>query len=381
MYLAALQGNPGALPAEEAEAEPERIEVVDTSPRDDYGKDDPLTNDSQLSPVQYIGQKAVELLSSVTGHGAEKLLTAARHLAEQSISPNDTITAWYLEYGNSRTSSVRTSGRGPQVGNNPAAKVRQSDSRKPSSRRALKALSYRRNVTEWRKSPKDVVERVLTGIDPKAAIPRADLMVKYWMPIVEGNPDPFPNDPAQQPAANIGVARETAILSIISPEEVTEYLPSKNTAPGPDGFPARLWRRLPPNLIAGLFNMFAASGSLPTMLVKSRTIFVAKKGDLGCPENYRPISIASVAVRHYHRILAKRLEKLSVVDARQRAFRRADGVAENLFLLDSLLKDARSSCKGLCLASLDLSKAFDSVSYESITFAMQCVGLEPRFVD
>lgn len=52
-----------------------------------------------------------------------------------------------------------------------------------------------------------------------------------------------------------------------------------------------------------------------------------------------PISIASVALRHFHRIFAKRFEKLSLIDIRQRLFRRADGVAKNLFLLDSILKD------------------------------------------
>lgn len=86
-------------------------------------------------------------------------------------------------------------------------------------------------------------------------------------------------------------------------------------------------------------------------------------------------------VRHFHRILAKRLERLSLVDARQRAFRYCNGVAENIFLLDALLRDARSSCKGLCLASLDLSKAFDSVSHESISCAMRRVGLDWHFVE
>ena len=99
------------------------------------------------------------------------------------------------------------------------------------------------------------------------------------------------------------------------------------------------------------------------------------------PSSYRPISIASISLRHFHRILAQRLEKLSLVDVRQRAFRCADGVAENIFVLDALLREARSSCRGLCLASLDLSKAFDTVTHDSITFVMRGAGLDRRFVD
>jgi hypothetical protein len=115
-------------------------------------------------------------------------------------------------------------------------------------------------------------------------------------------------------------------------------------------------------------------------LLAFRTIFVPKKGNPTEAENYRPISIASVITRHFNRVLAVRLEGLSAVDVRQRAFRRTDGVAENLFLLSSLLRDARQRYRGLCLASLDLSKAFDSVSHDAIYCAMRRVGLSASFV-
>jgi len=138
-------------------------------------------------------------------------------------------------------------------------------------------------------------------------------MIKYWAPIIEGQDES--QSPANQPEANAGNIRSHMVLEPITPEEVTESLLSTKTANGSDGFPVRLWRRLPCNLIAGIFNMFNAYGSIPEKLVKSRTIFVAKKGDPECPGNYRPISIASIAIRHYHQILAKRLEKLSLVDS------------------------------------------------------------------
>jgi hypothetical protein len=379
-----LAGMKGTLVTPEAVKERTVPEVtsVDTDAVDNDDRaaaDDQVDRLGRLSDAQCAAQKAVDLLSTVSGHGVLKLLTAARRLVEESISPDHAIAAWYIEYGkNSRVGSARPGGR-LSAGNNPAAG--HSDSRRPATTKALKTACYRRNVTEWRMDPGTVADRVLTGIDPKASMPRASEMLKFWVPIIKGNDDSQPQTPVQQPMATEDITRAGSILEPISPEEVTECLPSAKTAPGPDGFPARLWRRLPCNLIAGLFNMFNANGSLPLQLVKSRTIFVAKKGDPQCPGSYRPISIASIAIRHYHRILAKRLEKLSLVDSRQRAFRRADGVAENLFLLDSVMKDSRSSVKGLCLASLDLSKAFDTVSHLSITSAMQGVGLDPRFVE
>jgi len=84
-----------------------------------------------------------------------------------------------------------------------------------------------------------------------------------------------PQIPVQQPSASEDIDRFVTVLEPITPEEVTECLQSVKTAPGPDGFPARLWRRLPCNLIAGIFNMFNATSSVPDQLVRSRTVFVA----------------------------------------------------------------------------------------------------------
>lgn len=207
-------------------------------------------------------------------------------------------------------------------------------------------------------------------------MPPFQKMHDYWLPVITDVSQ------SQCPDAEILEGNVThTIFDTVSPEEVLKCLPPAKTAAGPDGFSARLWRRLPCKLLAGLFNLLIATGESPNIFTASRTIFVPKKGDPACPENYRPISIASVALRHFHRILARRLERLSLIDVRQRAFRCADGVAENLFLLDSLLKDARKACKGLCLASLDLSKAFDTVHHDSITLAMRRAGLDRHFVD
>jgi len=116
-------------------------------------------------------------------------------------------------------------------------------------------------------------------------MPRANEMLKFWAPIIEGKDDSQPQTPVQQPQASEDNDRFVTMLEPITPEKVTECLPSVRTAPGPDRFPARLWRRLPCNLIAGIFNMFNATSSVPDQLARSRTVFVAKKGDPQCPGN------------------------------------------------------------------------------------------------
>jgi len=108
--------------------------------------DDRVIPLDHLSAAECGTQKAVDLLSTVSGHGALKLLTAAQCLVEQSLDPNHAI-AWYIEYGkNSRASRVQMPGGRSAAGTIPAAG--HNDRRKPATTKALKAESYRRNVTE-----------------------------------------------------------------------------------------------------------------------------------------------------------------------------------------------------------------------------------------
>jgi hypothetical protein len=97
----------------------------------------------------------------------------------------------------------------------------------------LKTASYRRNVTEWRKNKSSVAERVLTGVDQGALMPPVSEMTKYWVPIIEGNNISRPQIPAVSFDTH-GTPQNVTILDVIPPEEVSECLPSKTTAHGPD---------------------------------------------------------------------------------------------------------------------------------------------------
>lgn len=53
-------------------------------------------------------------------------------------------------------------------------------------------------------------------------------------------------------------------------------------------------------------------------------------------------------------------------DCRQRDFQPVDGCAENILLLATALHEAKTRLKPLYMASLDLTKAFDSVVVAAI---------------
>jgi hypothetical protein len=66
----------------------------------------------------------------------------------------------------------------------------------------------------------------------------------------------------------------------------------------------------------------------------------------------------------------------------QRAFLSGvDGIADSLSVLDTILTEARRKRRSLHLASLDVSKAFDTVSQMAIVEACEGAGLPQPFVE
>ncbi|KMQ88341.1 reverse transcriptase [Lasius niger] len=149
------------------------------------------------------------------------------------------------------------------------------------------------------------------------------------------------------------------------------------SAAGPDGVTPRLFRAVPTEILLRIYNIIMWCERLPEDLLKSRTIFLPKKTDAVEPGDFRPITIPSVIVRGLHKILAKRMEVMLDIDPRERAFRNTDGCADNTFLLDTILRSHRRNFKSVYMASLDVSKAFDSVSHPAIETALTEIGV-PR---
>ncbi|KAF8789404.1 Retrovirus-related Pol polyprotein type-2 like protein [Argiope bruennichi] len=107
------------------------------------------------------------------------------------------------------------------------------------------------------------------------------------------------------------------------------------------------------------------------------------KHDSAAPSHLRPLPIASVVVRQFHKILATRL--LSQVDPSlddlQFGFRPKDGIASAVHLLDDLLQDACRRLSSISLAVLEIEKAFDSVSHDAIFDALAARQVSPTLVE
>ena len=242
-----------------------------------------------------------------------------------------------------------------------------SASGKVPTKRKQRRAEYARTQRAWRRNPCDCLRAMLK--DKVAAnTPNQDAMVSYWRAVMTNENRTSPGVGERRPMIE-------ALWNPISEDEVKKAFPENTTAPGPDGVTARLLKAVPLCILVRIFNILLICGRLPERLLGSRTTLIPKKDDATEPGDFRPITVSSVIVRTFHKILASRLAKQVVLDQRQRAFIPADGCAENIWKFDIVLRHHRQNFKPLYLASVDIAKAFDSVTHETIMDTLVTMGV------
>ncbi|XP_072400828.1 uncharacterized protein [Diabrotica undecimpunctata] len=149
----------------------------------------------------------------------------------------------------------------------------------------------------------------------------------------------------------------------------------KSQAAGPDLLKIRELRKVPVQKLVLVYNTMLHYGVTPEVLRDCRTTLIPKGGDPLEVGNWRPITISSVLVRVLHCLLGKRLAVLDFHEL-QRGFRQVDGVLLNNLTLQAVIKERRRGLRPYNIISIDLRKAFDTVSQRSIERAMTRFGLD-----
>ena len=212
---------------------------------------------------------------------------------------------------------------------------------KRSSRRIQRQREYLAAQNLWKKCPGKAAACILNGdsfLNQGTTTTPIHQMEDFWIPLMEAK-SAVSNMPVVPPRSP-----ETRLASVFSNpvawKEVRKYAVRNSKAPGPDGIPARRWNKAPMCIRLLVLNLLLLAGRPAQLLSKARTVFLPKTGGSG-PGDHRPISIASVVSRHFHKIIADRITQLDVVGATQRAFRPADGTAKNLSILQEVFHHSR----------------------------------------
>ncbi|CAL7932961.1 unnamed protein product [Xylocopa violacea] len=241
------------------------------------------------------------------------------------------------------------------------------------TKRQARRVEYAKTQKAWKKNPCNCLRVILKG-KTLANPPTKQCMVNFWRTTMTNGTNESPDCEAKQPEI-------TGLWRPVVPSEILKSYPEMTTCPGPDGLTVRQLRAVPINILTRIFNLFLFCGKLPKHLLVARTTLIPKKDGAEKPEDYRPITVQSVVTRTFHKILARRLTNMVTLDKRQKAFLPTDGCAEHTFDLDLVLRYHRQNFKPLYMASMDIAKAFDSVSHKTIRDTLSIIGSPSPMTD
>ena len=108
-----------------------------------------------------------------------------------------------------------------------------------------------------------------------------------------------------------------------------------------------------------------------------------KKGDKSVLDNYRGISLLSIAGKLLARVLLNRLAQHlvdNIVPESQCGFRQNRGTIDMIFAVRQLQEKCLEQRQNLYLLFIDLTKAFDTVSRPGLWAILLRLGCPPNFV-
>ncbi len=158
-----------------------------------------------------------------------------------------------------------------------------------------------------------------------------------------------------------------SLIRPVTAETVRQALKttSKSSA-GPDNVSPKDLRRMSHKALASHYNLWLLAAYVPKVLGSGKTIFIPKEQNTRDPLKHRPITVSSFIIRLLHRILGNRMATEIKWNQHQKRFIKGDAEAQNLLLLRTLVNSQKEELKPLNLVFIDVKKAFDSVSHQSV---------------
>ena len=144
-----------------------------------------------------------------------------------------------------------------------------------------------------------------------------------------------------------------------------------NKAQGPDAISGAVLKNCSETLaypLSILFNLSYNTGYIPQELKLANVVPVHKKDDKNKVINYRPISLTSLVMKVFERILYHELltRTIDKIDKRQHGFLRNRSCNSNLLLFTESIVRALHEKIGTDIIYFDFAKAFDTVSHDLI---------------
>ena len=160
---------------------------------------------------------------------------------------------------------------------------------------------------------------------------------------------------------------------------------STNSAAGPDGMPASLFKECRDELCIPLQIFFAKSlteGIIPSRLKTAAIVPVYKGGGPSSPSNYRPISLTPILMKIFERVVRKQvitfMTKRDKFNPSQHGFREGRSCLSALLMVYDNIMTTLNSSVSIDMIYLDFAKAFDKVDHNILLHKVKALGIQGK---
>lgn len=155
-------------------------------------------------------------------------------------------------------------------------------------------------------------------------------------------------------------------------------------APGPDGFTGRFykscWNIIKEDIMLALLTIHRGHVSRFRLLNTAFISLLPKKQDALSVKDFRPISL----IHSFAKLVTKIINRLapllpSLIPPNQSAFIKGRNIHDNFLFVRQMVKVLHDKKKAHILLKLDISKAFDSVSWPFLLEVLRHLGFGQRW--
>jgi hypothetical protein len=178
----------------------------------------------------------------------------------------------------------------------------------------------------------------------------------------------------------------TGLESNITEEEVKRAIANKpkENALGPDGFIgafySKCWETVKSEVFQAVRQLSQLTRNTFNLLNTTNIVLLPKKDQAKSVGDFRPISLVHSFAKIFSKVLASRLAPClpEMVSSNQSAFVKKRCIHNNFLLVQSIVKDLYRKKSPVLFLKLDITKAFDSVSWVYLLEVLECLGFGAR---
>lgn len=156
-------------------------------------------------------------------------------------------------------------------------------------------------------------------------------------------------------------------------------------AAGPNGFTSNFFHNFWDLIKLEVWQVVEESHTLRWMYPGLNATFIAlipKEAEPITPDKYRPIALCNIIYKILSKIIASRLKSLLplIISPKQSGYVEGRQITDGIVLTHEIIHSLKQSKKPGMLLKIDLSKAFDSLSWIYIQKILTAFGFAPPWV-